>query len=170
MVLGLIASTVAFAHSKAQLDTGATRAMRHFYTLNPMNRELADRAAGILIFARVTKGVAGEYGEGVLRLSGETADYYSVKSASIGLTLGASEHSEIIMFMTQAALSEFLNSEASWSVGADTALALVSKGAAGQYNSDTLSKPVLGFVFGEKGLLGDLSLQGSKITRIKITS
>ena len=44
-------------------------------------RQLADKAAGVLIFGRVTKagaGVAGEYGEGVLRLKGDTADYYQV--------------------------------------------------------------------------------------------
>ncbi len=168
-VFGFVASSGAFAHSKAQLNTSATAALKHFYALNPANRKLADKAAGVLIFARVTKGgagVAGEFGEGVLRLKGETAGYYSVGSASIGITLGVGRHSEIIMFMTQESLDKFMKSEG-WSVGADTAVALVSEGAGGQYDSRTIDKPIIGFVFGQKGLLADLSLEGSKITKIK---
>jgi lipid-binding SYLF domain-containing protein len=117
----------------------------------------------------VTKGgigVAGEFGEGVLRVKGASVDYYSVGSASVGLTLGFAKHSEIIMFMTQDALDHFTATEG-WSIGADTAVALVSQGAGGQYDSATVGKPILGFVFGEKGLLGDLSFEGTKITKIK---
>jgi lipid-binding SYLF domain-containing protein len=170
-ILGVIASSGSFAHSKAQLDARAAKALNHFYSLNSANRSLAGRAAGILIFSRVTKagaGVAGEFGEGVLEVKGKTVNYYSVGSASVGLTLGVARHSEIIMFMTQESLDKFMQSEG-WSVGADTAVALVSEGAGGQYDSDITGKPILGFVFGEKGLIGDLSLEGSKITKIEAT-
>jgi lipid-binding SYLF domain-containing protein len=122
-----------------------------------------------LVFSHVAKGgvgVAGEFGEGVLRVKGVTADYYSVGAASVGLTLGFAKHSEVIMFMTQGALDNFTRAEG-WSVGADTAVALVSQGAGGQYDSATVGKPILGFVFGEKGLIGDLSFEGTKITKIK---
>jgi lipid-binding SYLF domain-containing protein len=170
-MLGLISSAGAFAHSKAQLDAGAAKALNHFYALNPANRKLVGRAAGVLIFSRVTKagaGVAGEFGEGVLRVNGETVNYYSVGSASVGLTLGVARHSEIILFMTRESLDNFTNSEG-WSVGADTSVAVVSEGAGGHYDSAIAWKPILGFVFGEKGLIGDLSLEGSKITKIKAT-
>jgi lipid-binding SYLF domain-containing protein len=171
ILLSLVASTAAFAHSKAELDASAGKALKHFYALNSANRELASKAAGILIFSRVTKGgagVAGEFGEGVLQRKGTTVDYYSVGSASVGLTLGLAHHSEIIMFMTQGALDRFMAS-AGWSVGADTAVAIVSEGSGGQYDSAVTGKPILGFVFGEKGLIGDFSLEGSKITKIKST-
>jgi lipid-binding SYLF domain-containing protein len=117
----------------------------------------------------VTKGgvgVAGEYGQGVLRVGHATVDYYSIGSASVGLTLGLAKHSEIIMFMTQDSLDRFTASQG-WSIGADTAVALVKQGAGGQYDSDTVGKPILACVFGEKGLLGDVSLEGSKISKIK---
>jgi lipid-binding SYLF domain-containing protein len=81
------------------------------------------------------------------------------------LTLGIAKHSEIIMFMTPEALDKFTQSKG-WTIGADAAIAVVSKGAGGQYDSETLKKPILGFVFNEKGLLGDLSLEGSKITKL----
>jgi lipid-binding SYLF domain-containing protein len=168
-LLGLIASTGAYSHSKAQLEVSADRALNHFYTLNAANRQLAKKAAGIRVFSHVAKGgigVGGAFGEGVLRIKGATVDYYSVGAASVGLTLGFAKHSEVIMFMTQDALDKFTRSDG-WSVGADTAVALVSQGAGGQYDSATVGKPILGFVFGEQGLLGDLSFKGTKITKIK---
>ena len=168
-VLALIASVPSFARTKAEIDASADKALAHFYKLNPKHKELADKAAGILVFGRVTKGgagVAGEFGEGALRISGATADYYSVTSASVGLTLGYARHSEVILFMTQDALEKFRKSQ-DWSAGADTSFALVSKGSGGQYDTATLNKPVLGFIFGEKGLIGDLSFEGSKISKIK---
>ena len=168
-ILALAASVASFAHSKAELDASADRTLHHFFALNPENRDLAKKAAGILIFSHVAKGgvgVAGEYGQGVLRVNRATSGYYSIAAASVGLTLGFAKHSEVIMFMTQDSLDKFMASHG-WSIGADAAVALISQGAGGQYDSDALGKPILGFVFAEKGLLGDASLEGSKITQIK---
>jgi lipid-binding SYLF domain-containing protein len=168
-ILGLMASAPSIARTKAEIDASADKAIAQFYSLNPKHQELANKAAGILVFGRVTKagvGVGGEFGEGALRVKGATVNYYSVGSGSVGLTLGAGEHREIILFMTQDALEKFMHSEG-WSAGADASFALVSKGAGGQYDTATLNKPILGFIFGEKGLLGDLSFEGSKISKIK---
>jgi lipid-binding SYLF domain-containing protein len=84
----------------------------------------------------------------------------------VGLTLGVAHHSEVILFMTPDSLDKFQNSS-DWSAGADTSFALVKQGSGGQYDTATLGKPILGFIFHEKGLLGDLSFEGSKITKIK---
>ena len=46
-------------------------------------------------------------------------------------------------------------------------ITVVSGGASGSYDTQTQQKPILGFVFAEKGLIGDLSLEGSKISKIK---
>jgi lipid-binding SYLF domain-containing protein len=168
-ILALVASAASFAHSKAQLDASADRALHHFFALNPANRDLAKKAAGILVFSHVSKGgagVAGEYGQGVLRVNRATVGYYSITAASVGLTLGFAKYSEVIMFMTQDSLDKFSASRG-WSVGGDASVALVSQGAGGQYDTETIGKPILGFVFGEKGLLGDVSLEGSKISQIK---
>jgi lipid-binding SYLF domain-containing protein len=170
-LFALIASSASFAGTKAEINASANRAVTRFYALNPHHKELADKAAAILVFGRVTKGgagVAGEFGEGALRVNGKTVGYYSVTSASVGLTLGVAHHSEVILFMTPDSLDKFQKSE-DWSAGADTSFALVSKGSAGQYDTATLGKPILGFIFHEKGLLGDLSFEGSKITKIKTT-
>jgi lipid-binding SYLF domain-containing protein len=169
MMFILIANTSAFADSKGEIDASVNQALKQFYAQNPKHKELADKAAGMLVFPKITKGgvgVAGEYGEGILQVKGMTADYYNIGSASIGLTLGVASRSEIVMFMTQETLDKFKNSDG-WKIGIDAGVAIVSKGAGGQYDSKTLQQPILGFVFGEKGLIGDLSLEGSKITKMK---
>ncbi len=168
LLIGMAVSTASFAESKAQVDARVTASLKKFYAYSPKHKELANRAAGMLVFPRITKaglGLAGEYGEGVLQVKGKTVGYYSIGGASVGLTLGVAEHSEIVMFMTPKALDQFTASKG-WTVGTDAAVAVVKQGAGGQYDAEQLTKPILGFVFSEKGLMGDLSLEGSKITKI----
>ncbi len=169
LIIGLVGSTTSFADSKAEIDANVNKAVKQFHALNPKNEELAGKAAGMLVFPRITKagaGIAGEFGEGVLLIKGKTVGYYDIGSGSVGLTLGIAERSEIIMFMTQASLDKFTKSKG-WSVSADAGFVVVSTSASGTYDTQTLKKPILGFVFGEKGLIGDLSLEGSKITKIE---
>jgi len=167
--LSVIASSVTLADTRAEIDVSVNETLRQFDALNPRHHRVLHSAAGELVFPRVTKGgagIAGEYGEGALRIDGKIVGYYSVSSASIGLTLGAAKRSEIIVFTTQDALDAFKASKG-WSIGADTGIAMLSKGKGGDYDTETLKKPVLGFVFGEKGLIADLSLEGSKISKIE---
>lgn len=169
IMLSLFASPTAFADSKAEIDASVSQALKQFYAHNPKHKEFAGKAAGMLVFPHITKGgvgVAGEFGEGVLQVKDMTVDYYNITSASIGLTLGMASRSEIVMFMTQESLDKFKNSNG-WKIGVDAGVAIVSLGAGGQYDTKTLQKPILGFVFGEKGLIGDLSLEGSKVTKIE---
>jgi lipid-binding SYLF domain-containing protein len=166
--VSLLLSTVSFAASKAEIDEGVHHTMQQFYQLNPMHKDLVARAKGALVFPKVTKGgvgVGGQFGEGALLIDGKPVAYYSISSASVGLTLGLAKHKEVILFMTQEALDKFMNSHG-WSIGADTGVAVLSKGAGGEYDSQTLQRPILAFVFGEKGLIGDVSLEGSKVTKL----
>jgi len=168
MLLSLFVSATAFANTRAEIDTGVSTAVNEFYALNVKNQALAEKAAGVLIFPSITKGgvgIAGEYGEGVLQVKGKTVGYYNIGSASIGLTLGIASRSEIVMFMTQESLDKFTKSNG-WKVGVDAGIAIMTTGAGGQYDTKTLQKPILGFVFGEKGLIGDLSFEGSKISKM----
>jgi lipid-binding SYLF domain-containing protein len=168
-VAALLLSAVSFGATKAQIDERVHAAMHQFYDLNPQHKDLVARAKGVLVFPHVTKGgagIAGEFGEGALRVDGKNVAYYSISSASVGLTLGLAKHKEIILFMTQEALDKFTNGHG-WTVGADTNVAVLSKGAGGDYDTKTLQRPILGFVFGEKGLIGDVSLEGSKVTQLE---
>lgn len=158
----------AAAQTKDILDAGVVETVKQFNLLDSRHEELTQRAAGMLVFPQVTKGgiaVASEYGEGVLRVAGATAGYYSVASASVGLTAGMASHSEIILFMTPEALDTFMKSKG-WAIGADTEITVITRGRHDAYDTYTMKKPVLAFVFGAKGLLADLSLQGTKINKI----
>jgi lipid-binding SYLF domain-containing protein len=169
IALAAFAGPVAVAVDTAAIDQQVTATLEQFYKLNPQNKSLADGAAGMLVFPSITKagvGVGGEHGEGALLEKGKTAGYYSTSGASVGLTLGASRHSEVILFKTPEALDKFVNSK-NWSIGADASVAVVKTGAGGSYDTQTLSKPVLAFAFGEKGLMGDVSLAGGKISKIE---
>src|ERR1019366_7322308 len=148
-LFALIASAPSFARTKAEIDASADKALSDFYTLNPKHKELVNKAAGILIFGRVTKGgagVAGEFGEGVLRVNGKV-------SPAAAPRLGVAKHSEVIAFMTRDTLDEFTKSEG-WSASLAQNVALVSKGAGDQDDTATMGKPILGFIFNEKRLLG----------------
>lgn len=168
-IFTLLASTTTFADSKTVSNASVNQTLDQFYAYNLKNKNLAEKAVGMLVFPSITKagvGIAGEFGEGVLQEKGATVGYYKVESASIGLTLGIASRSEIIMFMTQKSLDEFKNSNG-WKVGIDAGIAVATIGGGGQYDSKTLQEPILGFVFGANGLIGDLSFEGSKITKIE---
>lgn len=168
-MLALLTSAAGGAATKGEIDIAAADALSQFATLNIHHRDLEKKAEATLVFPRVTKagvGVAGEYGEGVLLIDGKAVGYYSLSSASLGLTVGAEKHKEIIMFMTPQALNRFTSSRG-WSVGADTGVAVISKGEGAEYDTKTSTEPVLGFVFAERGLIGDLSLEGSKVSKIE---
>lgn len=166
--VALLLSSVSFGATKAQIDERVHHTMQQFYQLNPAHRDLVARAKGVLVFPHITKGgvgVGGEFGEGALRIDGKNVAYYSVSGASVGLTLGLAKHKEVILFMSQEVLDKFMTSHG-WSIGADTGVAVLSKGAGGEYDTQTLQRPILAVVFGEKGLIGDVSLEGSKFTKL----
>jgi lipid-binding SYLF domain-containing protein len=131
-------------------------------------RELANKAAGILVFPSVVKagmGFGGEYGEGLLLVHQRPAGYYNLISASFGFQLGVQERSVIIMFMTDEALADF-DRKAGWKIGVDGSVAIVTLGVGGSIDTDRITSPVVGFILDPKGLMYNLTLEGSKITRI----
>jgi lipid-binding SYLF domain-containing protein len=169
VLLGALAATAALALDTAALDKEVAATLERFNALSKNNQFLEQNAAAVLVFPSITKagvGIGGEHGDGALLENGKTVGYYSVSGASIGLTLGVSRHSQVILFNTAEARDKFLKSS-NWSIGADASVAVVKQGAGGTYDSETLKKPVLAFVFAEKGLMGDASLQGAKISKIK---
>lgn len=163
LVLAWSGST--FANSPAEIDDGVKATLQSFYSQNPGNHELAGKAAAVLVFPHVTKagaGVGGLHGEGALLVDGKIVKHFEVSGASVGATLGVAEHSEVILFMTKDAREKFLRSKG-WTVDADAGVAVASKGAGAEYDMETLRRPILSFVLGEKGLMGDLSLAGLRI-------
>jgi lipid-binding SYLF domain-containing protein len=156
------------AASAFEIDAGVRATLDKFFYEIPGARDLADKSVGILVFPSVVKagfGFGGEYGEGALLIRRQTAEYYNTLSASFGFQLGVQERSVIIMFMTHTALEQF-RSTAGWKVGIDGSIAIITLGVGGSIDTDKITSPVVGFIVDPKGLMYNLTLEGSKITRI----
>jgi lipid-binding SYLF domain-containing protein len=161
-------STVAAA-TASQIRSEAEAALTRLYNQNTVAVELSRKAKGILVFPEITKagvGIGGSYGEGVLFVDGSPAGYYSVGSGSLGLTLGAQSFSQVIMFMTPEALNSFRTSKG-WEAGVDGSVVAIDEGQATSYDTTKAADPVVGFTFGQQGLMFDASFKGAKYTRIK---
>jgi lipid-binding SYLF domain-containing protein len=162
------ASAPGDAGTAGEINAGVNATLDRIYRQIPGTHALASRAAGVLVFPTVIKagiGVGGEYGEGAMRVGGKTAGYYNTISASVGFQLGAQAKSVIIMFMTGDALASFQRIDG-WKVGVDGSIALITVGAGGSFDSEKVTSPVVGFILDNKGLMYNLTLEGSKISRI----
>ena len=163
----LLAGSV-LAASAAKLDLEANEALDVFREEVKGSEVFLNQAAGYLVFPRVIKigiGIGAETGEGVLRVGGQTIDYYRTTAGSVGLQLGAQAKSIVIVFMTKDALQKFRDSSG-WKVGIDGSVALIDIGAGKTIDSHNISDPVVGFIFGSKGLMYNLTLEGSKFSKL----
>jgi lipid-binding SYLF domain-containing protein len=157
------------ASDHPEIDARVTAVLETFSAESPEGKALLNKAAGALVFPDVYKvgfGIGGEYGEGALLIAGKPVSYYSTSGASFGLQLGAQAKSQVILFMTQSALARFRRSKG-WEAGVDGSIAVVREDASGGIDTTTAQQPVIGFVFSNKGLMYNLSLEGSKITPLE---
>jgi lipid-binding SYLF domain-containing protein len=151
-----------------QIDADVRATLHRFELEVAGSRDLMRRAFGVLVLPTVVKagfGFGGEYGEGALLVHSRTSGYYNSVSGSFGFQLGAQARSVVILFMTQEALDSFQYKDG-WKVGVDGSVAVVTVGAGGAIDSNTVKSPVVGFIFDQKGLMYNLTLEGSKISRI----
>jgi len=156
------------AASAREIDASVDETLDRFYKEVGSGRKLVQEAKGVLVFPAVYKagiGIGGEYGEGALRIHGATTDYFSTAAASVGFQLGAEKKSIILLFMQSEVLNH-LRQSSDWKVGADAAVTLVAVGADGSVDTQKLNEPIIGFVIGQKGLMYNLTLEGTKFTKI----
>jgi lipid-binding SYLF domain-containing protein len=155
------------AKSKRKIEREINDTLAELTETEPRLRGVLARAHGVLIFPGIVKagiGLGGEYGEGALREGGRSTGYYRVVSGSIGLQLGAQKRAQILAFMDPNALRDFKSSKG-WKIGVDGSVVLLDLGAGGEVDSDTFNQPIIAFILGEKGLMYNISLEGSKISR-----
>ncbi len=158
-----------YAKTAKEIDVSVDVALEKFHKQVKGAEEFAREAKGILVLPGVIKGafiIGGEYGEGALRVAGGTVAYYNMAAGSFGLQIGGQSKDIIIMFMTKDALQSFRAGQG-WEAGVDGNVALIDIGAGKGLSTYTGQDPIVGFVFDAKGLIADLSLKGSKFTRLK---
>jgi lipid-binding SYLF domain-containing protein len=157
------------AASAGEINRDVSMTLERLYRQIPGTRQLGERAFGVLVFPTIIKagwGIGGEYGEGALRVGGKTVGYFNTASASIGLQLGVQARSVVMMFMTPEALEGFRRVDG-WKIGVDGSVAIITLGAGGAIDSEKVSAPVVGFIVDPKGLMYNLTLEGTKISRMR---
>ena len=169
LIMGIL-TVSSYAATADEIDANVNASLDRFVNEVKGAQEFLDTAKGVLIIPKVMQGgvvVGGEYGEGALRIGGKTVGYYNIASASLGAQLGAQQKDIILVFMSKAVLKKFRTSE-NWQAGVDAKVTLVTVGVDDSLSTMKFKQPVVGFVFGQKGLMAGVTIEGSKFTKMKM--
>ena len=165
----LISPNPAGAASAAEINRDVKIALEKLYAKSSSAKTLGEKAKGILVFPGIIKAgfmVGGQFGEGALLRGGKTVAYYNTLSASYGLQIGIQKYGYALYFMSEPAM-DWLNRSDGWELGTGPSIVVVDEGVAKSMSSTTLQSDVYAFFFDQKGLMGGLGLQGTKVTKIK---
>ena len=141
---------------------------RTLYASAPLAKGIGPTAHAILVFPKVTKaglGIGGQYGEGALLKNGTAVAYYKTTGASFGLQAGGQQYGYAMFFMNEKALEQLDNANG-FEVGVGPSVVVVDEGMAKTTTTNTLKDDIYAFVFGQKGLMAGLGIQGNKISKI----
>lgn len=174
VVMGLIffftLTQVSYAAKSAkEIDVKVDAALARLQTEVFQGKDLIAKSKAVLVFPKVIKagiGIGGEYGTGALRIRGKTVEYYNTVTASVGFQLGGQVKSVFLFFMEDSALKEFRASDG-WKAGVDGSIALITVGANGSIDTTKTDQPIIGVVLNQKGLMYNLTLEGSKYNKIE---
>ena len=167
-VMSVFLSSNLLAKTAREIDVAVDVAIERFHKQIIGAKELIAASKGMLVMPNVIKGafiIGGEYGEGALRVGGETVGYYNTISGSIGFQIGGEAKDIILLFMTDDAIKQF-RASSGWEAGVDGNVALITIGAGERVDTTTSKDPIVGFVFDAKGLIADISLKGAKFTKL----
>lgn len=152
----------------AEITSESQAALQQLYSGVPLAKALGPKAHAILVFPEVTKaglGIGGQYGEGALLKGGSAAAYYKTTGASFGLQAGGQRYGYVMFLMNPKALAQ-LDSANGFEVGVGPSVVLVDEGMAKTTTTTTMKDDIYAFVFGQKGLMAGLGIQGNKIAKI----
>ena len=165
----LISPNAARAATAAEINRDVKIALEKLYAKSSSAKTLGEKAKGILVFPGIIKAgfmVGGQFGEGALLRGGKTAGYYNTLSASYGLQIGGQKYGYALFFMSDSAMS-WLDRSDGWEIGTGPSIVVMDTGAASSATTTSLQSEIYAFFFDQKGLMGGLGLQGTKITRMK---
>jgi len=166
--LSLFGAAAVGAASGPQIDADAQAALKSLYASSPTAKALGDKAKGILVFPNIVKAgliVGGQGGDGALFKRGKRVAHYNAAAISVGLQAGAQSFAFAIFFMSDAEMDSFEKSKG-FEIGVGPSVVVVDSGAAKDINTLTAKSDVYAFVFGQKGLMAGVGLQGTKITKV----
>ena len=170
MVVGfnVLIPAAALAASAREIDRSVNQSLTTLYKRTADAKALADKAVAMLVFPSIVKGgfiIAGQFGDGALRRRGKTVGYYRSLAASYGFQAGIQAFGYVLFFMDEASV-QYLDNSAGWEIGTGPSLVVLDAGFGKVLSTTTLQKGVYALIFDQKGLMGGIGIQGSKITRI----
>jgi lipid-binding SYLF domain-containing protein len=158
----------ALAASREDLERDAAKALNSLCANNTAAKLLREKARAILVFPNIVKAgflFGGQVGNGVLTKHGQVAGYYNSLAGSYGLQAGIQVFGYALFFMNDQALT-YLDKSDGWEIGVGPSIVVVDKGMGKSMTSTTITQDVYAFIFDQKGLMGGIGVQGSKITKI----
>jgi len=157
------------AATAADLNTDANQTLQSLLKANPTALSLSKTAHAVLIFPKIVKAglvFGGSYGEGVLQENGKLEGYYNSVSASWGWQAGAESYGYVLFLMTDKAVKHLHDSKG-WEIGAGPSVVVVNEGMAKNLSTSTLREDVYAFILDQTGLMASLSIEGTKVSRIR---
>lgn len=169
LCMGLAVGAAHAASTAEELNKEGAQALQMLYEKNDSAKAISKSAKAVLIFPNIVKAglvFGGSYGEGVLNKGTEVVGYYNSISASWGLQAGAQSYAYAVFLMNDKALT-YLDKSDGWEIGVGPTVVLVNEGVARNLSTSTLKDDAYAFIFDQQGLMGSLSIEGTKISRIK---
>jgi lipid-binding SYLF domain-containing protein len=157
------------AATASELNRDGAKALKTLCAKNKAARLLNEKAVAVLVFPNIVKAgfmFGGQIGEGVLLKRGKPAGYYSTVAASYGFQAGVQSFGYALFFMNDEAMS-YPDKSGGWEIGSGPSFVAVDSGMAKKYSSSTLTKDIYAFIFGQKGRMAGIGLEGSKISKVQ---
>jgi lipid-binding SYLF domain-containing protein len=157
------------AASAEDLDRDSDQALQKLYSSSPTAARLAKDARAILVFPNIIKAglvFGGAYGEGELKRGGKVEGYYNSVTGSWGLQAGAQSYGYVVFLMSEKA-EQYIHRSEGWEIGSGPTVVVVNEGVAKNLSTSTLKDDAYAFIFSQQGLMAGVSLEGTKISRIK---
>jgi lipid-binding SYLF domain-containing protein len=157
------------AATAEDLDRDSAQALQPLYKINPTAQAISKKARAILVFPKVVKAglvFGGSYGEGVLMQDSKVTEYDNSVSASWGWQAGAESDAYVVFLMSDKAVKHLAKSRG-WEIGVGPTVVAVNEGIARNLSSSTLRDDAYAFITDQQGLMASLSIEGTKISRIK---
>jgi lipid-binding SYLF domain-containing protein len=148
------------AEHRQQLNEDVKNAIAKYRKTDPNIERFFSQSAGYVVFPRVGKFgfiVSGAHGDGVVFDKGKAVGSASITIASVGLTAGVQEFSEIIFFENDAAISRFKENKFEFAAGASAVIVTAGAGKSNNYRDG-----VVVFAQPSGGAMAELSLGTQK--------
>lgn len=173
MTLAFIAAATlsggTYAATAEDLNKDSAQALSMLTKSNPLAADISQKAKAMLIFPNIVKAgliFGGAYGEGILRQDGKNNGYYNSVTGSFGWQAGAQSYGYVVFLMTDKAV-KYIHETHGWEIGVGPTVVMVNEGVSKNLSSTTLKDDAYAFIFDQQGLMASLSIEGTKISKIK---